>query len=171
MRREQRDAWQAWRALPEGERARMQAARDAYRALPIARQQELRAQFDALDAGIRRGWLLGPTLGADWPRLHALFTQLYGERADGSDQYGLGRRAWRRCATSEQTTYMSRTSYLRYGESRDHSFVSPKQQCEVRGRTNPATRRVASCLSSRWRSNAPPSQCTACRASAQDQSH
>ena len=76
MRREQRDAWQAWRALPEDERARMQAAREAYRALPIARQQELRAQFDALDAGIRRGWLLGPALGADWPRLHALFAQV-----------------------------------------------------------------------------------------------
>ena len=76
MRREQRDAWQAWRALPEDERARMQAARAAYRALPIARQQELRTQFDALDSGIRRGWLLGPALGADWPRLHALFAQV-----------------------------------------------------------------------------------------------
>ena len=76
MRREQRDAWQAWRALPEDERARMQAAHEAYRALPIARQQELRARFDALDSGIRRGWLLGPALGADWPRLHALFAQV-----------------------------------------------------------------------------------------------
>ena len=54
----------------------MQAARAAWRALPVARQQALRAQFDALDAGIRRGWLLGPTLGADWPRLHALFAQV-----------------------------------------------------------------------------------------------
>ncbi len=76
MRREQREAWQAWRALPAGERARMRAAREAYLALPVARQQELRARFDGLDAGIRRGWLLGPTLGADWPRLHALFAQV-----------------------------------------------------------------------------------------------
>ena len=76
MRREQREAWQAWQALPADERARMQAARETWRALPIARQQALRAQFDTLDIGLRRGWLLGPTLGADWPRLHALFAQV-----------------------------------------------------------------------------------------------
>lgn len=82
MRRERREAWQAWRALPADERGRMQAARTAYRALPIARQQALRAQFDALDIGIRRGWLLGPTLGADWPRLHALFAQVPAEERE-----------------------------------------------------------------------------------------
>ena len=76
MRRERREAWQAWRVLPADERARMRAAREAYLALPVARQQALRARFDGLDAGIRRGWLLGPTLGADWPRLHALFAQV-----------------------------------------------------------------------------------------------
>ena len=76
LRREQREAWQAWQALPEDERARMRAAREAWRALPVAEQQALRARFDALDAGLRRGWLLGPTLGADWPRLHALFAQV-----------------------------------------------------------------------------------------------
>lgn len=76
MRRERREAWQAWRALPAAERDRMRAAREAWRALPVAEQQALRARFDALDAGIRRGWLLGPVLGADWPRLHALFAQV-----------------------------------------------------------------------------------------------
>lgn len=76
MQGERREAWLAWRALPADERARMQAARAAWRALPVDRQQALRAQFDALDAGIRRGWLLGPTLGAHWPRLHALFAQV-----------------------------------------------------------------------------------------------
>ncbi|WP_158636446.1 DUF3106 domain-containing protein [Luteimonas marina] len=76
MRRERREAWQAWRALPADERDRMRAAREAWRALPVAEQQALRARFDALDAGIRRGWLLGPVLGADWPRLHALFAQV-----------------------------------------------------------------------------------------------
>ena len=76
MRRERREAWQAWRTLPQGERARMAAAREAYLALPVAEQQALRARFDALDAGIRRGWLLGPVLGADWPQLHALFAQV-----------------------------------------------------------------------------------------------
>lgn len=81
MRRARRDAWLAWRALPADERARMRAAREAYLALPVADQQALRARFDALDAGIRRGWLLGPVLGADWPQLHALFAQVApGER-------------------------------------------------------------------------------------------
>lgn len=76
MQVERREAWLAWRALPAAERARMQAAREAWRRLPVERQQALRAQFDALDAGIRRGWLLGPTLGAHWPQLHALFAQV-----------------------------------------------------------------------------------------------
>lgn len=76
MQRERREAWTAWQALPEAERARMRAARAAYRALPVAEQQALRSRFDALDAGIRRGWLLGPVLGADWPQLHALFAQV-----------------------------------------------------------------------------------------------
>lgn len=76
MRRERREAWLAWRDLPVDERARMRAARDAYLALPVAEQQALRARFDALDAGMRRGWLLGPVLGADWPQLHALFAQV-----------------------------------------------------------------------------------------------
>lgn len=76
MRRERREAWRAWHALPADERGRMRAAREAYLALPVAEQQALRARFDALDAGIRRGWLLGPVLGADWPHLHALFAQV-----------------------------------------------------------------------------------------------
>lgn len=76
LRRERREAWQAWRALPAEERQRMRAAREAWRALPVAEQQALRARFDMLDAGIARGWLLGPVLGADWPRLHALFAQV-----------------------------------------------------------------------------------------------
>lgn len=81
MQRERREAWLAWRDLPVSERARMQAAREAWRSLPVDRQQALRARFDALDAGIRRGWLLGPVLGGDWPRLHPLFAQVpAGER-------------------------------------------------------------------------------------------
>lgn len=70
-----REAWQAWRALPDAERARMHEARAAYEALPLERRQALRQQFDALDANLRRGWLLGPAIGADWPRLHALLAQ------------------------------------------------------------------------------------------------
>ncbi|TWG88389.1 uncharacterized protein DUF3106 [Luteimonas sp. J16] len=82
MQRERREAWLAWRDLPAPERARMQAARAAWRSLPVDRQQALRARFDALDAGIRRGWLLGPVLGPHWPRLHALFAHVGPEERD-----------------------------------------------------------------------------------------
>lgn len=82
MQRERREAWLAWRDLPVSERARMQAAREAWRSLPVDRQQALRARFDALDAGIRRGWLLGPVLGPHWPRLHALFAHVAPEERD-----------------------------------------------------------------------------------------
>lgn len=70
-----REAWQAWRQIPHAERLRMREARARFDALPPERQQALRETFDALDANLRRGWLLGPTLGADWPRLHALLSQ------------------------------------------------------------------------------------------------
>lgn len=82
MRRERREAWMAWRVLPDAERQRMRTAREAWLALPVAEQQALRARFDALDAGIARGWLLGPVLGADWSRLHALFAQVPPEGRD-----------------------------------------------------------------------------------------
>jgi hypothetical protein len=82
VRRERREQWQAWRALPAEERARMGAARAAFLQRPVAEQQALRAQFDALDAGLRRGWLLGPVLGQDWPRLHALFAQVAPDERD-----------------------------------------------------------------------------------------
>lgn len=75
-RRRQRETWEAWRALPAAERDRMRVARAAFDALPAAEQAALRASFDALDDQLRRGWLLGPTLGADWPRLHALLSQV-----------------------------------------------------------------------------------------------
>ena len=84
MRRERREAWAAWQALPAQERARMRAAHEAWRALPVAEQQLLRSRFDAIDAGIARGWLLGPTLGADWPRLHALFAQVPPQQRDAT---------------------------------------------------------------------------------------
>lgn len=74
--RERREAWQAWRALPEAERRQLSAAAKAYSALPPDRQQELRARYDALDGSERRGWMLGPVLGADYPKLHALVSQV-----------------------------------------------------------------------------------------------
>lgn len=71
-RRAQREQWQAWQALPDSERAQLRRAAADVAALPADRQQPLRAQFDALDGRARRGWLLGPTLGAEYPRLQPL---------------------------------------------------------------------------------------------------
>lgn len=74
-RNRRREAWQAWRDIPHAERMRMRAARASFDALPAESRQALREAFDALDANLRRGWLLGPDIGADWPRLHALLSQ------------------------------------------------------------------------------------------------
>ncbi|HEY4529995.1 MAG TPA: hypothetical protein VIG97_06675, partial [Luteimonas sp.] len=58
------------------ERAALRGAARRYAALPEAEQAALRARFDDLDASVRRGWLLGPDLGADYPRLHPLIAQV-----------------------------------------------------------------------------------------------
>lgn len=76
LQRERREAWQAWQALPDAERQQLRAAAAGYSALPPDRQQDLRAQYDALDGSERHGWLLGPTLGADYPKLHSLVSQV-----------------------------------------------------------------------------------------------
>ena len=80
--RERREAWQAWLALPIQERQQLQAAATAYAALPADRQQALRAQYDALDGSDKRGWLLGPVLGADYSKLHALVAQVPAPQRD-----------------------------------------------------------------------------------------
>jgi hypothetical protein len=80
--RERRDARQAWLALPIQERQQLQAAATAYAALPADRQQALRAQYDALDGSDKRGWLLGPVLGADYSKLHALVAQVPARQRD-----------------------------------------------------------------------------------------
>src|SRR3546814_5351733 len=36
----------------------------------------LRAKYEALDGSERRGWMLGPVLGADYPKLHSLVSQV-----------------------------------------------------------------------------------------------
>lgn len=75
-RRARREAWAAWQALPPTERARLRLAATAFAALPADEQQALRARYQALDESERRGWRLGPALGADYAALHALFAQV-----------------------------------------------------------------------------------------------
>lgn len=75
-RRDRRERWQAWQALPAAERAQLQAAATAFSALPVQAQLDLRARYAQLDEGQRRGWLLGPALGAHWERLQPLLMQV-----------------------------------------------------------------------------------------------
>ena len=76
VRRDRREAWQAWQALPTDQRLRVRAAALAYAALPLDQQRALRAQFDQLDGSERRGWRLGPQLGAGFAVLQPLLLQV-----------------------------------------------------------------------------------------------
>lgn len=73
---------QSWQELSRYDQARVRAAATAYGSLPDAERAELRARFDALDASERRGWLLGPELGADYPALQPLLAQVPAEEHD-----------------------------------------------------------------------------------------
>jgi len=75
-RARRRIAWQAADTLPHAERMQLQRAAAHFDTLPEPRQRELRLAFEQLDLGLRRGWLLGPVLGTDWPRLHPLFSAM-----------------------------------------------------------------------------------------------
>lgn len=76
QRRDRRERWQAWQALPAAERLQLRTAAAAFAALPPAQQAALHASFAALDGSIRHGWLLGPTLGADYAQLQPLLQQV-----------------------------------------------------------------------------------------------
>lgn len=71
-REDRRARYQAWLQLEEAERARLRTVAAEIATFPPQRRQALRAQFDALDASQRRGWRLGPTLGADYEKLQPL---------------------------------------------------------------------------------------------------
>lgn len=75
-RRELRERWQAWQALPSQQQWQLRTAATAFAALSSQQQQALRAQFAQIDGSVRRGWLLGPVLGADYARLQPLLMQL-----------------------------------------------------------------------------------------------
>jgi hypothetical protein len=76
LRRERRERWQAWQSLPAHEQWQLRTAATAFAALPLEQQQALRARFAQLDDTARHGWLLGPTLGADYARLQPLLMQV-----------------------------------------------------------------------------------------------
>lgn len=71
-----RERWQAWQALPAAQRAAVLDAGARFDTLLPQQQQALRLQFAQLSHAERRGWLLGPTLGAAWPRLEPLLMQV-----------------------------------------------------------------------------------------------
>lgn len=71
-REDRRARYQAWLQLEEAERMRLRAVAAEIAAFPPQRRQALRARFDALDASQRRGWRLGPTLGAGYEKLQPL---------------------------------------------------------------------------------------------------
>ena len=71
-----RERWDAWRNLPPAAQAGVRDAMATFAALAPERQQELRLAFAKLPADERRGWLLGPRLGAAWPRLQPLLMQV-----------------------------------------------------------------------------------------------
>jgi len=81
-RRQRRERWQAWQALPAAERARIAAAASSFAALPVQQQLDARARYAALDEAHRRGYLLGPALGADWPGLQPLLMHVPAAQRD-----------------------------------------------------------------------------------------
>ena len=75
-RDQRRERYQAWQALSPGERAQAQAAGAQYAAMAPDVQAAWRAQFEAMDRSERRGWLFGPSLGADYVALQPLLAQV-----------------------------------------------------------------------------------------------
>lgn len=75
-RARRREQYAAWRRLDPAERSRLQAIAGRWQQLAPDQQQAWRARFDAQDQSAQRGWLLGPVLGADYPRLQPLLAQV-----------------------------------------------------------------------------------------------
>lgn len=71
-----RERYAAWQALDPAQHRRLRAVAARFAALPARQQQALREEFAALDRSVRRGWLLGPELGADYAGLQPLLAQV-----------------------------------------------------------------------------------------------
>lgn len=107
QRADRRERYAAWLALPAAEKAALRDAVARHAALPLDHQLALRAQFDALDRSDRRGWLLGPSLGADYAPLQPLLAQV-----PAADHGALLRvlRAMTRQQRSDLATLVQRTA-------------------------------------------------------------
>lgn len=75
-RAELRERYAAWQALDASARRALADAARAFAALPAEQQEGQRSNFAAQDLSAQRGWLLGPVLGADYPKLQPLIAQL-----------------------------------------------------------------------------------------------
>lgn len=82
QRAAQRQAWAQWQALTDAERTLLRATALRLANLPEPQQQALRARHAALPFDARHGWLLGPQLGRDWPRIAALFADVASDQRD-----------------------------------------------------------------------------------------
>jgi hypothetical protein len=71
-----REHWAAWQLMPLDRQALVRAAASAFSALPAGERQALRDEFAGLPASARRGWLLGPVVGAEWTGLEPLLMQV-----------------------------------------------------------------------------------------------
>lgn len=71
-----RERYLAWQALPASERASVMAAATRYQELSAGERLALREAYEALDGSERRGWMLGPELGRDYPALQPLLAQV-----------------------------------------------------------------------------------------------
>jgi hypothetical protein len=75
-RAQQRIRYAAWRNLDAVSAEAVENAVQLFARQPSTEQARLRAEFDALDPMSQRGWLLGPAIGADYPKLQPLLAQL-----------------------------------------------------------------------------------------------
>jgi hypothetical protein len=72
----QRTRYTAWRNLDAVAAEAVESAVQVFARQAPERQAQLRAEFDALDPTTQRGWLLGPAIGVDYPKLQPLLAQL-----------------------------------------------------------------------------------------------
>lgn len=71
-----REHYAAWRRLDAVAADAVESAVQTFARLAPEEQARLRAEFAALDPLAQRGWLLGPAIGVDYPKLQPLLAQL-----------------------------------------------------------------------------------------------